>query len=264
MKKLIITIIITLILITYSCNKKAEQKELFKDIRYKINTMIYQKDYENSIKYIDSVFFNKKASLKKEELSFLIFKEAEIKYLYLNNYIDAYKEMKKIFKNNNLNNKNKIKLLKYLVELSETLDYQNFGIFLEKLNKSIKDKEILYRFINYLKKENKIKKLEEIVQKNELLSNDELQLLKLEILIIKKQDKNIVLKFIDNYIKISKNQKIIDDFKVKKIFYLEQSEKVDYKELLNILTSIKSQKYNNLIKNKKIFYNKKISLYNKK
>lgn len=264
MKKLFILIILVSILIVCSCNKKKEKKDFFKKIDYNISQILYKKDYENAIKYIDSVYFNKENLLTDKNKSYLSFKEAEIKYLYLNNSIDAYKEMKKLFKKNKLDKKNYIKLLKYLIEISEVSDYQNFGVFLERLVEIDLNKETLYKYINFLKKEKKIKKLENIVKNNNVLSKDELILLKLDVLILKKEKKETVLKYIDKYIKICKNQETADTLKVEKIFYLEQEEKVDYADLLNILKTIKTKKYKNLVKNKKIFYNKKILLYNKK
>jgi len=126
------------------------------------------------------------------------------------------------------------------------------------------DKEILYRYINFLKKEKRIKALENLIRSNKAFSKDEVSLLKSDILILKKASPEKILEYIDNSVKNTENQRVKDDLKVKKIFYLEQMEKVDYTELLKILETIKSPKYKTLIKNKKIFYNKKISLYNKK
>jgi hypothetical protein len=258
-------LILLSIIIVFSCNKNNKNKEDFKDEVYRINKIINNKEYENAIKYIDSIYFSKEKNLTNEDKATLLFKGAEIKYLYLNSTQVAYKEMKKLFKNKNLNKKLYIKLLRYLVEISETIDYQNFGIFLLKLNELDSNKELLYRMIDFYKKEGAFKKIEDIINKKSIiLSKDEKMLIELELLILKKSNKEKILGFIDSSMKKTKSQDVKDELNVKKIFYLEQQENIEYKELLSILKLIKSKKYNKLIKSKEKFYNEKISLYNKK
>ena len=265
-KILLKLLVLFLVISIFSCDKKEEKKDYFKDIENKISSMIYNKRYEKTIKYINSVYFSQEKNISEAEKLKLLFKQAEIKYLYLNSDKVAYKEMKKIFKNNNnlqsTDKKLYNKLLSYLTTISETIDYQNFGIFIEKLIKIKKDKNVLYKYITYLKKEKKLKKLTALLNQKDLFSKEELILLKLDLLLLK-NNKNI-LDFINKNILQTKNQKIIDKLNIEKIFYLEQQENINYKELLGILDLIKSKNYNKFKKNKEKFYKNRISLYNKK
>ena len=247
-----------------SCNKKEKKVDRFKAIEYKINTILYNKKYKDAIKYIDSVYFTEKESISSKQKEILQFRQAEIKYLYLNKDLEAYKEMKKIFKNKKLDSNNYVKLLSYLTTISEKIDYQNLGIFIEELIQLKKEKPALYKYINFLKKEKNSKKLQKLINENTLLSKDELILLNLDLLLMQKDNKNKILEFIKSSISKTKNQTVIDKLNVEKIFYLEQQENVNYKELLEILKLIKSKNYNNFKINKEKFYKNKISLYNKK
>jgi len=271
-KKLILPVFIFMLtaLAIFSCEKKTKKENNYKEIEYKVNTMLYNKKYENTIKYIDSVYFSEKSNITEKQKIKLQFKQAEIKYLYLNDSAKAYKEMKKIFKIKDLDKNLKLKLLTYLVSISENVDNNNYGVFLEKLieaNASINseaNKEVLYKYIDFLKKKKDIIKLSKILKKNKLFSKDELILLNLNLLIMKKSSKEIIFTFIEKNKSETKSQKIIDKLNIETIFYLEQQEKIDYQQLLDLLKLIKSENYTEFKKSKEIFYKNKISLYNKK
>jgi len=269
-KKIVFLVFGFSILVIFSCNKQDNNKNKFKEIEYRLNSMLYNKKYDDTIKYIDSVYFSEKDNITEKQKLMLQFKQAEINYLYLNDSKKAYKEMKKIFKVKVLDKELRIKLLNYLVSISENLDYNNFGLFLEKLIElsssidSKSNKENLYKYISFLKKKKDIKTLAKLLKDNKLFSKDELIVLNLNLLIMKKKSKENILSFIEKSKLETKDLKIIDKLNIETIFYLEQQEKVDYKQLLELLVSIKSETYSKFKKSKEKFYKNKILLYNKK
>ena len=255
---------ITIILLVFflsACSSRRKD-DYKKKINYNIDLFIYKADYEKALKYIDSVTFSYK--LDEDFKKHLLFKEAEIKYLYSGKNKEAYDIMKNIYKNKNFLPSDYDKLITYLTDISQKTDRQNYGYFLKEIFEYKKNKEVFYKYYNFLKSEKNYGKIKELLKKADFLENDEKIYFELDLNATMINDFEKNLENFNRALKKVKNSRIKDKILIEKLLYLEKNEKLDFKLALEWLKEIKNKEYSDFVKNKKIFYNKQLSLYEKK